>query len=335
MKKEINLTIILICLILFSCQKDNENELEVFPVERIVYSDPNPVLAPIPVMNGTISFIPGENTPEDATYRMYFDTSENPTTVYNLETTEKKYTNLKINTTYYWRVETISNKGDVLASSPIWHFVTGITIAVRTQSDLELLGSNKYSKIEGILVIGDLINISGTAPSSTDIYDLSPLKDLTQVFKLVINNNNSLKNLDGLSNIKIITDDLFIGQGLDLKGGNSSLEDISALSNIESIGGTLIIYNNGNLTSLTGLESLESVGRHLVIANNDNLNSLNGLESLKTVGQNLEINDNGNLSNLCALQPLLNNNGLSGYYRIENNSFNPTKSDLINGFCKE
>ncbi|WP_298239477.1 hypothetical protein [uncultured Algibacter sp.] len=310
MKKEINLKIIIIiCLILSSCQKNDENELEVFPVEKVTYSDPNSVLAPIPVMNGTISFIPGENTPEDATYRMYFDTSENPTTVYNLETTEKKYTNLKINTTYYWRVDTISNKGEVLASSPIWHFVTGITITVRTQNDLELLGSNKYSKIEGILIIGDLINISGTAPSSTDINDLSPLKDLTQVFKLVINNNNSLKNLNGLSNIKVINDDLFIGQGQDLKGGNSSLEDISALSNIESLTGTLIIYNNDNLTSLTGLESLKSISQDLVIDNNIKLD------------------------NFCALELLFNNSGLSGNYYVKDNSFNPTKTNLINGIC--
>jgi len=310
MKKNINLKIIIIfCLILSSCQ--NNNELEVLPVERLFSSNPNPNLAPIPVMNGTISFIPGENTPEDATYRMYFDTSENPNTVFDLKTTEKKYTNLRINETYYWRVETISNKGKILASSPIWKFVTGITITVRTQKDLELLGSNKYSKIEGILVIGDLINLSGTPAPSTDINDLSPLSELTQVIKLVINNNNSLKNLNGLSNIKIINDDLFIGQGQDLKGGNSSLEDISALSNIESLGGTLIIYNNDNLTNLTGLESLKSIGQDLVIDNNIKLD------------------------NFCALNLLFNNTGLSGNYFVKDNSFNPTKMNLIDGNCNK
>lgn len=312
MKKNIKLKItIILCLILSSCQNNNEDELEVFPVERIDFSDPSSVLAPIPVMNGTISFIPGENTPVDATYRMYFDTSENPTTVFDLKTTEKKYTNLKINTTYYWRVETIGNKGTVLASSPIWEFTTDITITVRTQEDLELLGSNEYSIIEGILVIGDLINISGTAPSSTNINDLSPLKNLVQVFKLVINNNNSLKNLNGLSNIKIINNDLFIGQGQDLKGGNSSLEDISALSNIESLGGTLIIYNNDELTNLTGLESLKSISQDLVIDNNMKLD------------------------NFCALELLFNNSGLSGDYFVNDNSFNPTKMNLIDGTCNK
>jgi hypothetical protein len=306
MKEIIKFKIIILCLIFYSCQNNNDDELEVFSVERFNYTNP----APIPVMNGTISFIPGKNTPEDATYRMYFDISQNPTTLFNLKTTEKKYTNLKINTTYYWRVETISREGKVLASSPIWKFVTGITITVRTQKDLELLGSNKYSKIEGILVIGDIIKISGTPPSSTDISDLSPLKDLIQVYKLVINNNNLLKNLDGLSNIKIINSDLIIGQGQDLKGGNSSLEDISALSKIESLGGLLIIYNNDNLTNLTGLESLKSISSHLAIENNMKLD------------------------NFCALKLLFDNKGLSGDYFVTDNGFNPTENELIDGTCK-
>jgi len=309
MKKKIILKLIILCLILSSCQNNNESELEVFPVNRIDFLNPNPNPAPIPVMNGTISFIPGENTPKNASYRMYFDTSQNPSTVFDLTTTEKKYTNLKINTTYYWRVETIGNKGTILATSPIWKFVTGITITIRTQEDLELLGSNKYSKIEGILIIGDLLNISGTAPPSTNITDLSPLSDLIHVFKLVINNNNSLKNLNGLSNIKIINDDLFIGEGQDLKGGNAALEDISALSNIASLGGKLIIYNNDNLISLIGLESLKTVGKDLVIDNNIKLD------------------------NFCALKLLFNNSGLSGNYFVKDNSFNPTKMNLIDGIC--
>lgn len=313
MKKYLNLglKIIILCLVLYSCQNNNEDGLEVFPVEKIDFSDPSSVLAPIPVMNGTISFIPGENTPVDATYRMYFDTSENPTTAFDLNTTEKKYTNLKINTTYYWRVETISNKGGILASSPVWNFVTGPTITVRTQEDIVLLGSNKYSKIEGELIIGDFINISGTEHSSTNISDLSPLKDLTQIVNLVINNNNLLKNLNGLSNINIIDGNLFIGQGQDLKGGNSSLEDISALSNIESLGGTLIIYNNDNLINLTGLESLKSIHRDLVIDNNMKLNDF------------------------CALQSLFDNNGLSRDYYVKDNGFDPTESELIDGICKK
>tara|TARA_B110001452_G_C15235765_1_gene427849 strand:+ start:2612 stop:3562 length:951 start_codon:yes stop_codon:yes gene_type:complete len=315
--RKLNLIIgILIGLTVISCSNDDdtteivENKLEVSPVEKLISS--NSIQGPIPVMNGTISFIPGENTPEDATYRMYFDTSENPSTVFDLKTTEKKYTNLRINQNYYWRVETISNNGKILASSPIWEFITGTNITVRTQKDLELLGSNKYSKIEGVLIIGDLIDVFGgpTAPS-TDINDLSPLNELTQVIKLVINNNNSLKNLNGLSNVKIINKDLFIGQGQDLIGGNSSLEDISALSNIESLDGTLIIYNNNNLTSLTGLESLKSISQDLVI------------------------DSNMKLDNFCALKLLFDNTGLSGDYFIKDNGFNPTTTDLREGNCNK
>lgn len=305
--KKINL-IVIICLILCSCQNNNE-QLEVFPVEKINSSNPDPNLALIPVMNGSIFFIAGKNTPKNATYRMYFDTSENPKTVFDLTTTEKKYTNLKINKTYYWRVETIGVKGEVLASSPIWNFTTDNKIIVRTQKDLELLGSNKYSKIEGTLVIGDLFSLTETLPPPTDISDLSPLSDLTHVVKLVINNNNSLINLNGLSNLKVIYNDLFIGQGQNLSGGNSSLVDISALSKIQSLNGTLIIYNNNKLKNLNGLELLKSIRKDLVIE------------------------DNSILNNFCALTTLFNNTGLSENYYVKNNKYNPTKKDLIEKRC--
>jgi len=333
MRNKINLITIL-CIILASCQKNDESELIVSPVEQVDYSSVGlTISAPIPVMNGTISFIPGENTPEDATYRMYFDTSEDPNTIFNLTTTEKNYTNLKINTTYYWRVETLSSKGKVLASSPIWSFVTGSTITVRTQEDLELLGSNNYSEIIGTLVIGDEFYVNSELPSSTNINDLSPLSELTHVVNLIINNNNSLTNLDGLSNLKVVFNNLFIGQG-DGNGGNSSLENINALSNIESLDGNLVIYNNDKLNTLNGLQSLKSVGRYLVIAENDNLENLNGLESLESIGEYFNISNNINLSNFCALENLINNT-LAAPGPIENNKYNPTRTDLINGICEE
>lgn len=327
--------IIILCIILASCQKNDENELVVLPVEQVDYSGIGvTVFAPIPVMNGIISFIPGENTPQDATYRMYFDSSENPTTTFELTSTEKEYTNLKINTTYYWRVETLSSNGEVLASSQIWNFTTSNTITVRTQEDLNLLGSNNYSEIIGTLVIGDDIFINSTLPNSTNITDLSPLSDLTQVVNLIINNNNSLTNLNGLSNLEVVYNNLFIGQGDGVQGGNSSLGNISALSNIESLDGNLIIYNNEQLSSLNGLQSLKSVGKHLVIVGNDDLKSLNGLESLQSIGEYFEIYDNINLDNFCALENLINNTS-TVYGPIENNKYNPTRTDLINGICEE
>ena len=77
-------------------------------------------------INGNLSFSEGVNTPNDATYKLYFDTSQNPTTAFTLGTgvTSYTYSNLQNGTTYYWKIETISNSGNVLATSPVWSFTT-------------------------------------------------------------------------------------------------------------------------------------------------------------------------------------------------------------------
>jgi hypothetical protein len=77
-------------------------------------------------LNGNISFTEGNNTPTDATFKVYFDTSSNPNTVFNLDANVNtlNYSNLQEATPYYWKVETISNTGNVLATSPIWSFTT-------------------------------------------------------------------------------------------------------------------------------------------------------------------------------------------------------------------
>jgi uncharacterized protein (TIGR02145 family) len=77
-------------------------------------------------LNGNLSFTEGNNTPTDAIFKVYFDTSSNPNTVFNLDANVNtlNYSNLQEATPYYWKVETISNTGNVLATSPIWSFTT-------------------------------------------------------------------------------------------------------------------------------------------------------------------------------------------------------------------
>lgn len=91
-----------------------------------------PVFNPTPTdmstniaLDGSLSFSAGANTPTDATYRLYFDTNTSPITQYNLgNQTTYSYSNLQENTTYYWKVETIRNTGDVIATSPVYSFTT-------------------------------------------------------------------------------------------------------------------------------------------------------------------------------------------------------------------
>ena len=311
MKNTNKLLLTFLLLFYISCNNNDDNieneiKLIVSPVERDIMYEYSP-------LKGTLSFVAGENTPEGSSYKLYFDTSSNPTTEYLLTENKKEYKNLKFNEKYYWKVETIGKTGDILATSTIWDFTTSNNIVIRTQEDLELLGSNKYTNIPGQLLIGDFINIPfDTTPESTDIKDLSSLNDLTSVGQLIINNNNLLTNLKGLGNLKSTDSGLFIGQGANLNGGNSSLEDISDLSNLASIGGSLIIYNNDKLINLIGLQSITFIGKELVIENNNSLN------------------------NFCSIQELIkSNSGITGQYLVKDNNYNPTKTDITNGKCEK
>lgn len=93
----------------------------------------SPVASPIPnnnatdvALSGNLSFTEGVNTPTDATFKVYFDTNSQPTTTYNLNANVNTlaYSNLQEGTQYYWKVETISSTGSVLATSPVWSFTT-------------------------------------------------------------------------------------------------------------------------------------------------------------------------------------------------------------------
>src|SRR5690554_5107198 len=106
-----------------------------------------------------------------------------------------------------------------------------------------------------------------------------------------------------------------VSGNLTIQGAN--ITDLTPLSNLTSVGGYLVIYNNSNLTNLDGLNNLTSVGGYLVIYNNSNLTNLDGLNNLTSVGGYLNINSNSNLTNLDGLSNLTS---VGGYLDIYDNS---------------
>jgi hypothetical protein len=66
--------------------------------------------------------------------------------------------------------------------------------------------------------------------------------------------------------------------------------------------------------------------------NNDSLNDLDGFNKLEFIGYSITINNHIQLNNFCGIQTALANN-FSGEYIVENNAYNPTLNELIEGFC--
>lgn len=123
-------------------------------------------------------------------------------------------------------------------------------------------------------------------------------------------NNESLSNLDGLSQITQINGNV----RLELTSPNATINDLKGLDNLTTIGGSLTIINSGNLGSLNGLQNLTSIGGDLTIVGNNSLQSLNGLENLKTVGGEISINSNQNVRNLIGLSRL---ESVGGYLNLD------------------
>ena len=115
--------------------------------------------------------------------------------------------------------------------------------------------------------------------------------------------------------ITSISGSLIIGQFLN----ESDIIDLTPLSSLTSIDGSLVIVSTSALTSLNGLNELTYVGGNLTVQDNHILTNLDGLSNITFIGG--EINIPGN--------PLLENlDGLSGLTSIEG-TLNITGNDAL------
>lgn len=133
----------------------------------------------------------------------------------------------------------------------------------------------------------------------SDITDLSPLSQLiASEAVLEIRDCPLLVDLDGLENLTYLGNDPldgFILRDLPL------LEDITALSSLDSVEGEFTIRTCNSITSLNGLNGLQKAKGSLIIRDNANLENLNGLEALTYIGETLELVGNGQLTDISSL----------------------------------
>jgi len=167
----------------------------------------------------------------------------------------------------------------------------GTSVVLSTQTDVNNFISNYCTNFLGFLTIID--NNDGVA----NITDLSPLATLTSVGqRLLIRNNFSLTSLNGLQALTAVN-----GSGGLLLLNNTVLTDVSALSNLTTIGAGLTIQSN-NMASLNGFGNLSSIGGSLTISNNDLLTDITSLSSLTSINGNITVNLNDVLTSLSGLE---------------------------------
>jgi len=262
----------------------------------------------IPIINGVINYSFFYCNGDNYNYLVYDTDNSQSTTVEAL--------NLSESMTNLGNLSTCEQNGGVYVGN----------VVLETQEEVDNFGLFGFEIIEGELWVGS------STTASTSIQSLQSLQSLNVVSEaLIIQNNASLNSLNGLDNI--VTSNYLRIMNNDL------LYSLQGLNGINI--GFIEIYWNDNLLSLLGLNSLTNL-KYLSIYGNSSLESLFGLENLIEIEIVLDIGNtpgevlggNPNLSNFCALTNLLTN-GTYGNVHIQENLYNPTVQDIIDGNCAQ
>ncbi|MGV6832726.1 MAG: hypothetical protein ACWA5P_14335 [bacterium] len=204
-------------------------------------------------------------------------------------------------------------------------------VVLITQQEVDDFGALCYSEVVGDIKIG--VTFCNPALScdgiDTDIVDLSPLINLQKVDGvLFVMGNSSLESLEGLSNLNEVNT-LFINN-------NQNLLDLDGISNLNIINGGLSIGFNFNLQDLTGLQNITQLNSGLRIEVNRLITNLDFLSNLSSVDGNIYVVYNNGLNDLCGLQNLFTNGNFDqDNVIITGNNFTPTVQDIINGNCSQ
>jgi hypothetical protein len=121
-------------------------------------------------------------------------------------------------------------------------------------------------------------------------------------------------------------EDLPSGLSIGLISATTDIDNLTPLSNLKSVGGSLDIFHNDALTSLSGFDNITSVGGTLDIRFNHALTNLSSLGNLTSVGSYLRIFDNDALTNLKGLEGVTS----VGYLSIQLNAALTSLSGLDN-----
>jgi len=184
-----------------------------------------------------------------------------------------------------------------------WAQCPDYSVLLLTQQDIDYFAATypNCTEIVGGLYIGDI------ELTFSEIYDLSPLNQITSI-------------------------------GGDLWIFYTFLTDLNGLNNLTSIGGGefgggLWISYNHSLTSLNGLNNLNSIGGNIGIDNNDDLIDLSALNNINpnTIG-GIDINYNWQLS-ACDISSICEYLKTGGQANIHNNAFGCNTVDEVLTSC--
>ena len=221
---------------------------------------------------------------------------------------------------------------------------------LKTITDSLIIKDGDMTSFEGLRNLGTIGgNFKVIAESSYSYYyslnslssfkGLSGLKSIGGDFEVNAKSSSSLNSLasfEGLESLETIGGNFKV-----IAGSYSSLESLSSfksLSGLKSIGGDFEVNAKSysslkSLASFEGLESLTNIGGGKLTINY--CSSLNNIDALKNIESlnDISITTCPQLYDFCVLQNVVQN--MSGTFYLNNNGYNPTKYQLLNGECSQ
>ena len=206
----------------------------------------------------------------------------------------------------------------------------------------EKAGITSYEGINNLTEIGGNFKViagSSSLNSLASFKGLSGLKSIGGDFEVNAKSSyyslNSLASFEGLESLETI------GGNFKVIAGSSSLNSLASfkgLSGLKSIGGDFEVNakSSSSLNSLASFEGLENLtnigGGKLTIKYCSSLNNIDALKNIESLND-ISITECPKLYDFCVLKNIVQN--MSGTFYLNNNGYNPTKYQLLNGECSQ
>lgn len=189
--------------------------------------------------------------------------------------------------------------------------LNGVT-SLTTVGDLKIRNNDLLINLEGLESLDSIytdLHILNATGFPSPLSSLDGLSGLSYVGRdLILENNNSLTNINGLSNLT--------SPGLEsiIITNNESLTNLDGLENVTEVVYSVEIENNAALMNIDGLENVITIGDRLQINENPVLNNLDGLSNLSSIGEFLKIESNAELTSISGLNNLDSIGGFCSIY---------------------
>lgn len=212
------------------------------------------------------------------------------------------------------------------------------------------LGIRHCDSLINLMGLTNLDSIGGEANIAMNdvLVDLQGLESLEHSGGIILQYNPLLGNLSGLDNL-ITLDGLTLRSNasiLNLEGlnanitnleyfsivENSILNDLSNLSELDSVEYYFHIDGNDSLVNLSAFNNLSTVGANMRIVNNQALVDIEGLKLL-SIGGDFRLSGNSNLNVCCVVLDF--EDKIVGELMIENNDTSCNSIEIISDYCMD